>query len=161
MKDLLDKLSSYNLFNYLFPGFLFSVMISQLTDYNIIQENIFVGAFLYYFIGLIISRIGSIFVEPFLKKTSFLKFAEYKDFVDASKKDDKIELFSEVNNMYRTLISMFSLIILTTVYELIEKKYEIIEKLTPYILVIVFLFMFLFAYKKQTNYTNKRIEANK
>ena len=63
--------------------------------------------------------------------------------------------------MYRTLISMFSLIILSIVYELIEKKYEVFEKLTPYLLVTVFLVMFLFAYRKQTNYITKRIKANK
>ena len=94
MKDLLDKISSYNLFNYLLPGILFVCISKYLTDYNFIQDNDFIGAFLYYFIGMVISRFGSLFVEPILKRISFLKFADYKSFVSASKKDDKIELFS-------------------------------------------------------------------
>ncbi|NTW33389.1 MAG: hypothetical protein HGB12_12330, partial [Bacteroidetes bacterium] len=107
MKELLDKISSYNLFNYLLPGILFVYFSKQFTDYNFIQDNDFIGAFLYYFIGMVISRFGSLFIDPTLKKISFLKFSDYKSFVSASKKDDKIELFSEVNNTYRTITAMF------------------------------------------------------
>lgn len=51
MKELLDKISSYNLFNYLLPGILFVCIAKHFTDYNFIQDNDFIGAFLYYFIG--------------------------------------------------------------------------------------------------------------
>ena len=67
MKELLDKLSSYNIFNYLLPGILFSVLASKTTELNLIQIDIILGVFVYYFIGLIISRIGSLIIEPILK----------------------------------------------------------------------------------------------
>ena len=102
MKELLDKLSSYNIFNYLLPGILFSVIASKVTELNLIQSDIVIGVFLYYFVGLIISRLGSLIVEPILKKVKFLKFAEYTDFVKVSEKDKKLEILSESNNMYRT-----------------------------------------------------------
>ena len=120
MKDLLDKLSSYNIFNYLLPGTIFAGLGEQLTSHSLIQDNLLIGLFLYYFIGLIISRIGSLTVEPFLKWIKLVQFADYKDYVKASELDPKIELFSEQNNMYRTLCSLFMTLLLFKIYDEIK-----------------------------------------
>lgn len=159
MKELLDKISSYNLFNYLFPGILFAVLSKAITSYSFLQENLLIGIFVYYFIGLVVSRVGSLVIEPLLKKLSFLKFADYKDFIAASKKDSKIELLSEINNMYRTLSSLFILLVLLRLYELIESKLPILKSLNSYILAILLLVIFLFSYRKQTSYIAKRIKS--
>ena len=79
-----------------------------------------IGLFLYYFIGLIISRIGSLILEPFLKLIKFVRFADYEDYVMASKSDPKIDLFSEQNNMYRTLCSLFIMLILFKIFDSIK-----------------------------------------
>lgn len=160
MKELLDKISSYNLFNYLFPGILFAVLSRVITSYSFLQENLIIAVFVYYFLGMVISRIGSLVIEPVLKKLSFLKFADYKDFIEASKKDSKIELLSEINNVYRTLCSLFILLLLLRVYELIESRLLILKTVNSYILAILLLVIFLFSYRKQTNYITKRIKAN-
>jgi hypothetical protein len=160
MKEILDKISSYNLFNYLLPGILFVCISKQFTDYNLIQDNDFIGAFLYYFIGMVISRFGSLFIEPTLKKISFLKFADYKSFVSASKKDEKIELFSEVNNTYRTITAMFVILLLLKLYNYFQVRWDIPQNITILILVFLILLIFLFSYRKQTNYITKRIDAN-
>src|SRR5215467_1053056 len=110
MKDLLDKISSYNLFNYLLPGVLFAALAETWTSYRFLQSNLVVGVFVYYFFGLVISRVGSLIIEPSLRKVSFVKFASYDDFVAASQKDPKIDVLSEVNDMYRTFCSLFVLI---------------------------------------------------
>ncbi len=160
MKDLLEKLSSYNIFNYLFPGVVFVIILSEITQYNLVQENFITGAFLYYFIGLVISRIGSLLIEPALKKISFLKFAEYKRFVKASKIDSKIELLSESNNMYRTICSVLFLELLFLAYEKISLKFNIPINFGSTAGLILLLILFLFSYRKQTEYIRKRIEAN-
>ena len=160
MKYLLDKISSYNLFNYLLPGILFVCISKYFTDYNFIQDNNFIGAFLYYFIGMVISRFGSMFVEPILKRISFLKFADYKSFIVASKKDDKIELFSEVNNTYRTITALFIILLLVKIYNHIQVLWNIPINITYLIVVVVILVIFLFSYRQQTNYITKRIKAN-
>ncbi len=159
MKELFDKISSYNLFNYLFPGILFAVISNKTTTYSFLQENFIVGAFVYYFIGLVVSRIGSLVIEPILKKIAFVKFADYKDFVAASKKDAKIDLLSEINNMYRTVCSMFFLLLLLKLYELIESRLPGLKDWNAYILLTSLLIMFLLAYRKQTNYITKRIDS--
>jgi len=160
MKEILDKLSSYNLFNYLLPGVLFVVIASRVTRYDFIQDDIVIGAFLYYFIGMVISRFGSLTIEPLLKRFSFLQFADYKDFVTASKKDEKIELLSEVNNTYRTLCSLFILLLLLKIYEAIEGVFPFLQKCSAIIIIILLIIMFLFSYRKQTYYITKRIKVN-
>jgi len=161
MKELLDKISSYNIFNYLLPGVLFSIIVNKFTHYSLPIDNAFVGAFLCYFIGLIISRIGSLIIEPLLRFYSFLKFADYADFIAASKKDSKIEVLSEVNNTYRTLLTMLTLIPLVKFYEFLESKISGLNEWSPYILILTLLIMFLFSYRKQTDFVRKRVDANK
>ena len=159
MKELLDKISSYNFFNYLFPGLLFAVLSTKITAYSFLQENLFVGAFVYYFIGLVVSRFGSLVIEPILRNLSFLKFADYKEFTSASKKDSKIELLSKINNMYRTMSSLFILLLLLKFYELIESKFPILKDWNSYVLLALLLVMFLFSYRKQTIYIAKSIKS--
>lgn len=160
MKDLLDKLTSYNIFNYLFPGVVFTVILSKVTPYNLLQQDFIVGAFLYYFIGLVISRIGSLLIEPFLKYINFLKFSDYPDFVKASKVDEKIDTFSEVNNMYRTITSMFLTLVLIKGFVALSKYWLFLKNWEITILTLFLLTLFLFSYRKQTSYITKRIEAN-
>jgi hypothetical protein len=157
MKEILDKITSYNLFNYLLPGVLFVAILDKFTTYSLHQDDLIVGAFVYYFVGLVISRFGSLVIEPILKKVSFVKFANYVDFVSASKKDLSIEIFSEVNNMYRTFVATFILIVLFKCYELLTIQVPILNEWSLYILIAVLLVMFLFSYRKQTQYITKRI----
>jgi hypothetical protein len=160
MKELLDKLSSYNIFNYLLPGVVFVVILSKVTSYDFVQNDLIVGVFLYYFIGLIVSRIGSVVIEPILKKSSFVHFAEYSTFISASKVDSKIEILSEVNNMYRTICSLLLLEIIFIFYEKAATFLPLPQKFGPISLLVAVLVLFLFSYKKQTNYITKRIESN-
>lgn len=157
MKELLNKLSSYNIFNYLLPGIIFSIVLSKVSSFDLIQEDVLAGAFFYYFIGLVISRIGSLLIEPLLKKMKFLKFSDYKKYVEASKTDPKIEILSEANNMFRTFTSLFLLIILAKLYECSLKKLTIFANNDNIIVVFILLFLFLFSYIKQTKFINKRV----
>lgn len=160
LKEVFDKISSYNVFNYLLPGILFIYLTKEISGYNLIQDNNFVGAFLYYFSGMVVSRFGSLIIEPLLKWIKFVKFMDYKLFINASKNDSKIELLSEVSNTYRTILSMLVLLCSQYLY-LIAKDFFSISHTTTVILVTVFIsILFLFSYRKQTTYISKRIEAN-
>ena len=161
MKDLLDKLSTYNIFNYLFPGSLFVVILDKVTSYSLIQKDIVIGVFVYYFIGLVISRFGSLIVEPLLKKLTFLSYSDYSEFVSASNLDQKIELLSEQNNMYRTLISMLIILLLLKGFESIVDFFPILIDLSPLLLFLILILVFLFSLKKQSNYITKRIRNTK
>lgn len=161
IKEIITKVSSYNLFNYLLPGVLFVLICKIGIEIDLIVENNILGAFFYYFIGMTISRIGSIFLEPFLKWTKFLKFKEYKEFVKASKLDTKIEVLSEVNNTYRTIFTMLLLLTCIKIFKYFNSTYWHISHSYSYSAVLVIiLILFLYSYRKQTNYITKRIDSN-
>lgn len=159
MKELLDKLSSYNLFNYLFPGIIFVVLAEQFTSFSFVQKDLILGAFYYYFIGMIISRVGSLIIEPILKKFKFISFASYSQFITASKQDDKIDILSETNNMYRTFCSVFLFLILLKCYEFFLAKYTWIANVDSEVAIIGMFILFLFSYKKQTKYISNRVAS--
>lgn len=157
MKELLDKLSSYNMFNYLFPGVLFAAIGDRLTSYSLLLDDIIIGVFVNYFFGLVISRIGSLLLEPLFKRVHILRFAPYADYVGASKIDNKIELLSEVNNMYRTLSSVFVCLLLLRFFEFLEKPFPVISDYSLTIAIFLLALLFIFSYRKQTEYITARI----
>jgi len=161
MEKIIDKISRYNLFNYLLPGVLFVVLAKSFLFIDLTQGDIVLDVFIYYFIGLVISRFGSLVIETFLKAVKFLKFAKHEDFVTASKNDPKIEVLSQENNMYRTFIAMFALLLLSKFYLYIRTVYPFLQSWDFYILISLLLVMFLYSYRKQTAYIFKRINSTK
>ena len=159
MDGILEKISSYNIFNYLFPGTLFAVIAEALTTYRFIQDDIVVGLFFYYFIGLVISRIGSLLIEPALKKARFITFVEYPKFVEASKSDPKIDMLSEANNMYRTLCALFMLLLSVGLFDKYAPRLPWFVASGPYIAGAALFVMFLFSYRKQTAFIVKRVNS--
>lgn len=151
MGEILQKLSSYNIFNYLLPGIVFVVLLKWCANIDLIVDEVVLGMFLYYFVGLVISRIGSILIEPLLRCTKIIEFSDYSRFVRASKLDNKIELLSEVNNTYRTIISM---IIVLAVVLLCTKS------ATCHLMVALAgsLLLFVLSYRKQTSFITQRVD---
>lgn len=161
MKDLIDKISSYNIFNYLLPGVLFATFVDGLTDLQLLQKDPFIGVFLYYFFGAVVSRIGSLVIEPALLYINFLGLAQYENYVRAAKIDPKIELLSEVNNMYRTFVALFVSVAVVTLYDKASSEVPFLQVAAPWVCMFGLLSLFLFAYKKQTTYLVKRIDSSK
>lgn len=151
MSELLQKLSTYNIFNYLFPGVVFVILLNRYTGINLAVDDVILGMFLYYFFGLVLSRISSILIEPALRRTKIVQFSDYARFVRASKLDDKIELLSEVNNMHRTIIAMLVVLLAISIC-----NGSVTCLLTAGLLGIVTLF--ILSYRKQTSFITKRID---
>ena len=89
-----------------------------------------------------------------------MKFKDYKLFVAASKKDSKLEILSEQNNTYRSLIAMLISVGITKIYELLTKEFSISNDFTTWILLLSLLILFIAAYKKQSNYITSRIDRS-
>lgn len=157
IEKFIEKISSYNIFNNLFPGVIYVYIISKITNFNLTEENIILAIFIYYFIGMIISRFGSLVIERICKKWKIVKFSPYNEYLKAVEKNSKIEIFSEINNMYRTFISLFILVFLTKLYEQIVLYFKIGEKCTAIVVVLLLFILFIFSYVKQTEYITKNI----
>jgi len=158
MKEFIDKITSYNLFNHLLPGVLFAAFLNATTPLKLIQSDILVGFFVYYFLGVIVSRFGSLIIEPILKKSGFVVFSKYDDFVNASKQDVKIEVLSETNNMYRNICALVILSWIARYFFILVDNFLVLKCFYVEILSVIVLLVFLFAYKKQVSYIYRRVE---
>ena len=159
MENILSLLSTYELFNNIFPGIIFSYFLS-LQNYNIIPNkiDIYEKLLLYYFIGLVISRIGSLFLEPFFLKLKIIKFADYTKFLKAEEKDNKISTFVLVNNMYRSFIIVFLFNFIYLLYLILQNNFLFCAFMPKLLYISFFFFLFVYSYKKQTEYIRKRVE---
>jgi hypothetical protein len=158
MKELLEKISTYHILNYLLPGTIFGIISEKFVGYSLTNKDILIEIFTFYFAGLVISRFSSIVIEPLFKRLSIIKFAPYSQFLSASKKDSKLELLSEENNMYRSFTATFLLLLLFKVWVAIENKVEILKHSELYILISLLLIVFIISYRKQTRYITSRIK---
>lgn len=168
-RSITEKISSYNIFNNLFPGVVFCYLIDKITRFSFTFNNIWECLFVYYFVGMIISRIGSIFVEKVLKSVKvknnepLLNFAPYDQYVEASKNDAFLRILSETNNMYRTIIAMIVLVIVVKfydgfIYDYVKLLGKFGNNLAFVIVCLIITFLFVYSYKKQTNFIRVRVE---
>ena len=159
METLLDRLSSYNLLNYLLPGVLFLVLVDILDIADIDESNILLMIFVGYFAGMFISRVGSVVIEPWFKKMRIVEYAKYEDFVKAEAKDSKIPTLLSENNLFRTFIALFLiLLVLFSICLIPQAKEWLRTPLAKIIVLLLTLVLFIVSYSKQSNYIRKRIE---
>lgn len=161
MEKIFEKISSYNILNNLLPGATVCFLINYVAGVNIIRASIVDNLFIFYFVGMIISRIGSIVIEPICKKIKFVTYSDYKDYISACKNDVKIETLLEVNNMYRTFFSGCLFVLLVWGYNEVGQRHQILLNIAPEIIVVLLIVLFAFSYRKQTKYIKSRVEKIK
>lgn len=159
MDGLWEKISSYNIFNNLFPGALFVYFLERATHVVLSTDDIIKNVVLYYFVGLVIGRVGSIMFEPVLKFLRVVRFIPYDEYISACRLDSKIETLQEVANMYRTLFSM-SLVLFLSLYLvafLTGNTYGVSKCIS-----LFFVIIFVISYAKQIGFITRRVHnANK
>ncbi len=165
MKDLLSKISSYDLFNNLFPGV---ILIALLRDYELAQLAIdkpVMGVFIAYGVGMLASRVGSLIISPPLirllygKQSKEEKQTGYKNYVLASKNDSNIVIFNEKNNTFRTLIAAMMIVSCEKLFLYDWSSFKLCQIWSPTPLLILFITgLFVASFKKQSDYIQKRIE---
>jgi hypothetical protein len=158
MAKLLEKLSSYNLLNNLIPGSVFCFLLHSICFIDILSDSVVEILFIYYFVGMILSRIGSLVVEPIAEKTKLVSYADYGNYILASKIDSKIDILLETNNLYRTIAACGLVIIFVKLYTVAERYLQALSYAAPYVIAGLLLAIFLLSFGKQTNYIKKRVE---
>lgn len=160
MHDLLSKISSYNIFTNLFPGAVFCVIAENL---QLIQnpEELISRLIWFYFIGMVLSRVGSIIMEPVLRRLRFIHYGSYEDYLLAVRKDPKLEIMVEVSNIYRTLATAFIALIFTSFFVRLARYLEITENMRDGLGLASLLILFLLSLRKQSDYINLRVKNQK
>lgn len=157
LSELLDKLTSYNLFNYLLPGAVFSYFAQVSFKLQFVPDDLITAAFVYYFLGVVVSRFGSFILEPLLRKFGFVTVEPYTAFLAAAEKDAKIETLVEAANMYRTFVAAMLLLLLMSAYFKLESFFPILLEWRGLIGGVALVLVFLAAYKKQSDYIASRV----
>ena len=157
MQAILEKLSAYNIFSYLLPGLLFVSLGERLTSFSLIQRSWIVGIVLYYFIGLVISRVGSLIVKPILERVGFVKEAPFEDYVEASASDSRIGVLSTRNNLFRTLCAMVMMLIGLKIGEKVIGILPWGADVYDFIFLVGLFVLLLFSYRKQAQAVVRRV----
>jgi hypothetical protein len=154
----LGRISNYNLLNNLIPGAILCVLLKHLVGYDLMNVGTLELLVIFYFIGMVNGRIGSLVVEPFLKWIKLVTFRDHKLFVEAEKKDKKIVYLSETNNMYRSMISVAFTALLFKLYHVgLDLQWDW-GNVSEWIVLVAILILFSCAYRKQTKYIVSRID---
>lgn len=161
MAELLAKISSYNIFNYFFPGIIFWQAVEALGIWSIGTMPIIGMLFFYYFVGLTISRVGSLVIEPVMRRCGLLAENDYSHFVKASRKDPKLEVLLEVGNTYRTLASAFILLPILLGLHHLAARLGLPKELLTSAATIALAAIFIVSFLKQSEFIRKRIGTNK
>lgn len=152
MEKILEKIEIYHFINYLLPGIVFMVSFNNIYENEFISGNAVISAVEYYFIGLILSRIGSVILQPIFKKINFIKYADYEKYIKASDMDNKLEILQREANQYRTYIVTFTLLaIIQATTGNFSKSFWIWIGISV---------LFIMAYKKQINFIVDRVEKS-
>lgn len=161
MDKVIDKLSAYNIFTNFFPGVIYCFLADKLFGIPLIQDNLVVAAFFYYFCGMVISRVSSVVLEPMLKKANFVEFVDHKRYVAALGKDEQIGVLLETSNAYRSVVALIVCVLATGGWVAAVTAFPSVEAHAHYLLLVCLLVLFLFAYRKQTQYIVARVELHK
>lgn len=157
MNELLNKLSEYHFVQSLVPGMIFTYCSKMFYGVNFLTDKPIYDFCVILIIGLIISRVGSLIIEPLLKKIKILNFCNYSEYIKASKKDSTIKNLSETNNLYRVIIATFFILIVEKFYFILSEKIVWLADWSYLLLSFLLIVLFVFSYRKQTNFIKQRI----
>lgn len=158
MEKFLNKLSEYHFLQTLIPGSIFTYFSKIFYDVNLLTGKVVYDFMIMLIIGLIISRIGSLVVEPLLRKICISNFDQYPRYIEASQNDSIIINLSETNSLYRVIIAAFLSLLAEKLYLLLIHKFIWLEDCSFLLASILFIVLFIFSYRKQTNYIKQRID---
>lgn len=159
IKLVFDKLSQYSFLTNILPGTVLCIILKYLVGYDLIPDDYYQAGIVFYFVGLVNSRVGSLVIEPILKKVRWVRFVPYRDFLQAEKNDDKLTVLNQENNVFRAYISVMFISMVGYVYKncSVDLKNFITDE--SFVLITTLLVLFLFAYRKQTAFVRKRVES--
>ena len=98
-------------------------------------------------------------IKPLLQLLGVVKEEPYAQYVKASKKDDKLEVLSQVNNTYRTIVALIFCLLLAGIYVWLEVGWAWIKDYRLPLLSVGLLILFIVAFRKQTRYIAERVTA--
>lgn len=159
MNSLLERISLYNIFNYLLPGVLFAAIGTSISAFQFLADDIVIAAFLCYLYGLVISRIGSLLLEPLLRLLDSNHHVSYEEFITPVRINSKVETLLEQANTYRSLAAMFLCLLILVPIEKLLGFSPTLAAYAPFGGLLLLSALFIWSYRKQSGYVAARAKA--
>lgn len=161
MEKLINKISNYHVFNYLVPGGVYIIIFDSFVEKVFYTSNYIILFLIAYFIGVIISRFGSLVISKILYKFTKQVGDDYSNYIDACNKDQKVDELMQDKNMYRSFCSMLVLLLISKIVKIIIDKFNINIEILIIIIAILLIVLFSLSFLKQNRIINERVKANK
>ncbi|MBQ3513630.1 MAG: hypothetical protein IJA32_07515 [Lachnospiraceae bacterium] len=159
MNNVIEKLDSYQIMTNLLPGAFFGMALRFFFELSLPTGNIGEEILVYYFMGFVINRIGSLIVKPILEKMKFIQEAPYTDYLKAVKVDTKLDILSETNNYFRSTLTCFVLLPIVGIMRMLIENVSWIGSCWKNLAIVFLIVLFLFSYRKQTDIVKRRTGA--
>lgn len=158
MNGVIEKLGSYQLLTNLLPGAFFTIAMKYFWGMGLPTDNIVEEILVYYFIGLVVGRIGSLTIEPLLRKFKVIQYAAYPDYAKATKADQKTDTLSEMNNYLRSLVTCVILLPMMKAFQVMAIHWVWFSLSWKWILLAALILIFVLSYRKHSNFIRKRVD---
>lgn len=152
MEKIIEKMEEYKIIINLIPGYFFLWLLKYYVEIEFPFENVFQEFIITYVVGTAIGRIASIIFSRFLRKIKVIQFANYKNYVEASKKDAQISKLLMNANFYRNLFTVIIVIFILKGIIKFAADFEWIKNISLIILLIIFILAFI---KEEVNITGR------
>lgn len=158
LSTIFAKISSYNIVNYMIPGTALCILLNHFVGWDLIDVgNWYLSCLVFYFSGMVCSRVGSLIVEKSVKAIFGVKFADYEDYIRAEKKDEKLGRLNEESNAFRTYIAMMVILVICMIWNWLSEIFPCIKNVQNLLFVILLLAIFIGSYIKQVDYIARRV----
>ena len=162
IKAILGKISSYNILTNIIPGAVLCVVLRFLVGYDVFTgQNWFVLGVIFYIIGVINNRFGSLVIGPFLKWIHFVNPCSYKDYIKAENTDAKVAILNTENNVFRSYIAVFTLSLIALLYKTVLNRWGFLSDNINIVILILLIILFASSYRKQTRIISQRVKIDK
>lgn len=159
--DKIFTIPIYHLLTNFIPGAVLALLLRySVEDLDILSlaDDTVTRFVLMYFLGLVCSRVGSLVVEPLLKATNIIQFSDYKDYLEASKVDKKIDELNRSANEMRSYISVLFVALIVKFLHFLWPILVSINLRADSVLLLSVFILFILGYKKQVDYVRNRVK---
>lgn len=156
---MFDKLDAYNLVANLVPGAALTYALHYSKFPTPSPDEL--GAFLLvaFVAGVTSNRLGSLVLDPFLRRIRFLEVKNYDSFVTSERVDKKLETLVANHGLYRTFFTAGAIYLLLFIISRLLPGAVLPAQAVFVLFVIAGMLVFLFAFKKEDGYIHSRIKA--
>lgn len=157
MDKIIETLNPYDIITSLIPGIVFCQFTDWFYGTVLVTDDTASLLISGYIFGQLISRVGSLIVEPVCKITKIIVMAPYNEWLEAKRLDNEISSITEKSTVFRSWVSLALIQIIMPYIVNLNDSVIMFGYWNFFILQLVALVFLLLAYRKQVAYARKRV----